>query len=83
MTWNAACSTTSATVGFVLPGMIDDVRPSGGRTSSHNPQRGPEPSRRRSLAILMSDTVNPFRMPDSDTSSSCAAIASNLLGAGR
>ena len=45
-------SIASAWVGFTLPGMIELPGLVGGKISSPNPVRGPEPSQRRSLAIL-------------------------------
>ena len=52
-----------------------------GRSSSPRPERGPEPSRRMSLAILVSDTASVLQVPDRLTSWSLVASASNLFGA--
>ena len=41
-------------VGLTLPGMIDEPGSFSGSASSPRPERGPEPSRRMSLAILNS-----------------------------
>src|SRR5690242_20811157 len=41
-------------VGLVLPGMIEEPSSFDGRINSPSPERGPEPSRRMSLAILNS-----------------------------
>ena len=68
-------------VGLTLPGMIELPGSFSGSFSSPRPQRGPEPSRRMSLAILVSDTARTLSAPDSSTNVSCAASASNLLGA--
>ena len=45
-------------VGLTLPGMIELPGSFSGSLSSPRPQRGPEPSRRMSLAILVSDTAS-------------------------
>ena len=42
-----------------------------GSLSSPSPQRGPEPSRRMSLAIFVIDTAIVLRTPDSSMSESC------------
>ena len=42
-------------VGLTLPGMIEEPGSFSGRFSSPSPLRGPEPSHRRSSAILISD----------------------------
>ena len=68
-------------VGLTLPGMIELPGSFSGSFSSPRPQRGPEPSRRMSLAILVSDTASTLSTPDSSTSVSWLASASNLLGA--
>src|SRR3546814_8293098 len=52
-----------------------------GRRSSPRPQRGPEPSSRRSLAILVRLTASTLSAPESSTIVSWVASASNLLGA--
>ena len=52
-----------------------------GSFNSPKPQRGPEPSKRMSLAILVSDTAMVLSTPDSSTIVSCAASSANLLGA--
>ncbi len=39
-------------VGLTLPGMIDEPGSFSGKINSPRPERGPEPSRRMSLAIL-------------------------------
>jgi hypothetical protein len=42
-------------VGLTLPGMIDEPGSFSGSDSSPRPERGPEPRKRMSLAILKSD----------------------------
>ena len=53
-TWQQTMVSASAWVGLTLPGMIDEPGSFSGRISSPRPERGPEPSRRMSLAILNS-----------------------------
>src|SRR5580765_986078 len=65
-------------VGLTLPGMIELPGSFSGRRSSPRPQRGPEPSRRMSLAILVSETARTLRTPESSTRVSWVASASNL-----
>ena len=76
-------SSISAITGFTLPGMIELPGCSSGSAISPMPQRGPEPSQRMSLAILVSVAAAPRSAPDASTSASCAASASNRLGAWR
>ena len=45
------------------------------------PERGPDPIKRISLAILNRLAASVFSAPDSSTSASFAASASNLFGA--
>ena len=52
----------------------------GNRTSA-KPPRGPEPSRRRSLASFIKATASVFSAPESATSGSWPAKAANLFGA--
>ena len=68
-------------VGLTLPGMIDDPGSFSGSDSSPSPERGPDPSRRMSLAILNRLAATVFNAPWVNTMASCAASASNLLGA--
>ena len=68
-------------VGLTFPGMIELPGSFSGSLSSPRPQRGPEPSRRMSLAILVSATAITLRTPDSSTSVSWAASSANLFGA--
>ena len=76
-TWVSA----SHWVGLTLPGMIEEPGSFSGSDSSPRPERGPEPSRRMSLAILNSDAATVLIAPWLNTIASCAASASNLLGA--
>ena len=71
------CMTTSGITGLTLPGMIDEPFCSSGRKISPMPARGPEPISARSLAIFVSDTATTFSAPDSSTSASRLACASN------
>ncbi len=45
-------------VGLTLPGMIEEPGSFSGSRSSPSPLRGPEPSHRKSSAILVSDTAS-------------------------
>src|SRR5262245_25775503 len=68
-------------VGLVLPGMIDDPSSLLGRINSPRTERGPEPRRRMSFAILKSAVAAELIAPCTNTYASCAAMCSNLLGA--
>ncbi len=81
MTWAQTMVSASACVGLTLPGMIEEPGSFAGRISSPRPQRGPEPSRRMSLAIFISEAARTLSAPEASTTASCAASASNLLGA--
>ena len=50
-------------VGFTLPGMMDEPGSFSGSINSPKPQRGPEPSKRMSLAILKSEAATVFVAP--------------------
>ena len=67
MTWAATMVTASHCVGFTLPGMIEEPGSFSGRRSSPKPERGPEPSKRMSLAILNSDTATVLSAPCANT----------------
>ena len=54
-------------VGLTLPGMIDEPGSFSGSLSSPKPQRGPEPSRRMSLAIFVRLAASTLSAPDSST----------------
>ena len=77
MTCAATWRTTSGITGLTLPGMIDEPFCSSGRKISPMPARGPEPMSAMSCAILVSDTATTFSAPDSSTSASRLACASN------
>ena len=77
MTCAATWRTTSGMTGLTLPGMIDEPFCSSGRKISPMPARGPEPMSAMSCAILVSDTATTFSAPDSSTSASRLACASN------
>ena len=80
-TWQASIDSASHWVGLTLPGMIELPGSLAGRRTSAKPARGPEPSRRRSLASFISATARVFRVPARVTSGSWPARAANLLGA--
>ena len=81
MTRAATIVSASACVGLTLPGMIELPGSFSGRLSSPRPERGPDPNRRKSLAILVRLTASTFNAPDSSTIVSWLASASNLFGA--
>ena len=68
-------------VGLTLPGMIEEPGSFSGSASSPSPERGPEPRKRMSLAILNSEAATVLMAPWANTMASWAASASNLLGA--
>ena len=68
-------------VGLTLPGMMDEPGSFSGRDNSPRPERGPEPRKRMSLAILKSEAATVLIAPWLISMASCAASASNLLGA--
>ena len=61
--------------------MIEEPGSFSGSASSPRPERGPEPSRRMSLAILNRLAATVLMAPWLNTMASWAARASNLLGA--
>ena len=81
MTWMATISIASAWVGLTLPGMIEEPGSLAGKISSPIPVRGPEPSQRRSLAILNSVTAAALSPPCARTIRSSVPWAVNLLAA--
>ena len=52
-----------------------------GKDNSPKPHLGPEARNRISLAIFITEQAITFNAPDTSTKASCAAKASNLLGA--
>ena len=80
-TWQHTMVSASPWVGLTLPGMIEEPGSFSGRISSPRPERGPEPSRRMSLAILNSPAATEVSAPCANTIASCEASASNLFGA--
>jgi hypothetical protein len=82
ITCAATISVISGMTGFTLPGMIELPGCSDGSEISPMPQRGPEASQRRSLAILVSDTATVLSAPEASTAASFAARASKRLRAG-
>ena len=81
ITWAATMVSASGCVGFTLPGMMLEPGSLSGITISPMPLRGPLLSMRMSLPIFMRETARRFSAPLSSTMASCAASASNLLGA--
>ena len=63
ITWAQTMVSASDCVGLTLPGMIEEPGSFSGRLSSPRPERGPEPRKRMSLAILNSDTARVFSAP--------------------
>ena len=80
-TWVQTMVRASHWVGLTLPGMMDEPGSFSGRDNSPRPDRGPEPRKRMSLAILNREPAMVFRAPWLKTMASWAARASNLLGA--
>ena len=68
-------------VGLTLPGMIELPGSFSGIRISPRPERGPDASQRTSLAIFVSAAATVLSAPCACTIASCAAIASNRLGA--
>ena len=81
MTWVATMDSASAWVGLTLPGMIDEPGSFAGRMSSPSPERGPDPRKRMSLAILNRSAASALRLPWKSVSAAWEASAANLLGA--
>lgn len=68
-------------VRLTFPGMIDEPVSLAGSESSPRPHRGPLASKRMSLATLLRLQAMLLRAPETSTSESWAASASNLFGA--
>ena len=62
-TWQHTIVSASACVGLTLPGMIEEPGSFSGKINSPRPERGPEPSRRMSLAILNRSVASAFSAP--------------------
>ena len=77
ITCAATCVTTSGMTGLTLPGMIELPFWSSGSAISARPARGPEPMKRMSFAIFVSETATVFSAPEASTMPSRAACASN------
>src|SRR5215467_5126612 len=58
ITWMLTITMASSCVGLTFPGMIELPGSLLGRMSSCSPNRGPEPSQRKSLAIFINVTAN-------------------------
>jgi hypothetical protein len=79
MTWAATIVTASHCVGFTFPGIMLLPGSFSGRDSSPNPQRGPDPRYRISLAIFISEHATTFRAPWASNNASWVARASNYI----
>ena len=77
ITCAATWVTTSGITGLTLPGMIELPFCSSGSEISARPARGPEPRKRRSFAIFVSETATVLSAPEASTRPSRAACASN------
>ena len=53
----------SVCVGLTFPGIIEEPGSFSGKDNSPNPDRGPEPKNRMSLAILNNDTATVLMAP--------------------
>src|SRR6478609_10829428 len=82
-TWAAAIMTASGITGLTLPGMIELPGWSSGIVISPRPQRGPEASQRRLLAMFDRLMATVFSAPEASTAASRLAIASKVFAAGR
>ncbi len=71
----------SQRTGFTLPGMMEEPGWMAGRLISPMEQRGPEPSRRMSFAILKREVAMALSWPCASTRASRAAWASNGFSA--
>ena len=80
-TWHATIITLSQITGLTLPGMIDEPGCVAGSDSSNRPQRGPEPSQRMSLAILVRLTAIVLSRACASTTQSRVDCASKWFGA--
>ena len=80
-TWTAAIVTCSHWVGLTFPGMMDEPGSLAGIVISPRPQRGPEASKRTSLAIFIRSEARALMAPWVNTSSSRLVSAWNLFGA--
>jgi hypothetical protein len=83
ITWAQTMVMASAWVGFTLPGMIEEPGSFSGMMISPIPERGPEASRRMSLAIFIRLTASCFKAPEVSTMASWEASDSNLFSAVR
>ncbi len=80
-TWAQTIVSASDCVGLTLPGMIEEPGSFSGIRISARPERGPDASQRTSFAIFMRAAASVLMAPCAATIASCAASASNLLGA--
>jgi hypothetical protein len=73
-------SPTSQITGLTLPGMMDEPGWIAGSFSSPMPQRGPEPSQRMSLAILLRLTAMVLRCPRARRTRPCVLGLEVVVG---
>src|ERR671935_698984 len=83
ITVTPTCMTASGMTGFTLPGMIEEPGWIAGRFSSRRPVWGPDPSHRKSFAILTIDAATVWIIPLASTSASWAAWASKWFSVTR
>lgn len=74
-----AMARASHCVGFTLPGIMDEPGSLAGRESSPRPQRGPDASSLRSLAILVSEHAMVLSAPETSAMASWADMPSKRL----
>ena len=79
--WDHQYGGHDVTCKWSIPGIMLLPGSFSGKESSPNPQRGPEPRNLISLAIFIKLQATTLSVPWSSTIASCAARASNLLGA--
>jgi hypothetical protein len=83
ITWAHTWIKDSGMTGFTFPGIMEEPGWVSGRRISPMPQRGPEPSQRMSLPILIKLTATVLRAPLISTEASLAPWASKWLIASR
>ena len=79
-TWAQTCSSISHITGLTLPGMMEEPGWVAGRRNSPKPRRGPEPSKRMSLAILMRLTATVLSAPRRFDHGVLAALRFEMVG---
>src|SRR6266404_6529954 len=79
MTCAATWSTDSHSTGLTFPGMMEDPGCVSGRWISPIPQRGPDASQRKSLAIFIKLTASDFKLPLMCTAASRAHLGFEMI----